>query len=79
MVEYMDYAHGLARGVNMSDMEVLRFYNGILAALVASPGLYTDNPGIARANLYAELDRLNTAGMVAHIGHMGAADIRKKV
>jgi len=72
----LEYGLGLARGMTMQDSEILRFYNGILAALGGELGRYTENVEHAKADLYPAIERLNKAGMLAHIGYRGAAEIK---
>ena len=72
----IDEMKAFARGATLGDSEVLRFYNGIMAALSVAPAFYTDNVEHAKADLYPAIERLNKAGMLAHIGYRGAAEIK---
>ena len=69
-----DYKHGLAKGVVMSDDEVLRFVNGMYAALwttkLTSVTRVTDAK-IARQMITSTMDHLAKEGMIATVGYMG--------
>jgi hypothetical protein len=70
------HAAGLAQGAAMTDDEVLRFANGVIAAINSPNILAVRSAVTARANLEAFIDLLAENGMVATVGYAGTAIIR---
>jgi hypothetical protein len=72
-------ARDLAIGVTMLDDEVLRFYNGMMAATGTHPlepqRPMLDDPMLARQLMGLMMDRLAEHGMVATVGYRGCAVI----
>jgi hypothetical protein len=77
-VQPQSHNAGLSHGVAMTDEEVLRFYNGICAALSVTnrPRNTTRDPYIARSFMGHALDELGEQGMIAIIGYAGTPVIR---
>jgi hypothetical protein len=75
-----DYSTGLAKGVAMSDEECLRFYNGIVCAIVnPDSGLnVTRSAATARQRMFHAMDVLATYGMIAFVGEFGTPIIRQR-
>jgi hypothetical protein len=83
-VRDQSYMGGVARGVQMSDLEVMRYYNGITTMLNVAfwqakgqeRWSLTENVSIARKGLGERIDALAKLGMVAFIGYGGAPEFR---
>jgi hypothetical protein len=75
-----DYSAGLAKGVAMTDDECLRFYNGIVCAIVnPDSGLnVTRSAATARQRMFHAMDVLATHGMIAFVGEFGTPVIRQR-
>jgi hypothetical protein len=71
--EVLEYKQGVAKGTVMSDMDCLRFYNGMIAVLTDQNGLYrlSIDPQAARKGIPGVMDRLFEAGYVATVGYAG--------
>lgn len=74
------YQQGLVQGAKMTDVECLRFYNGIRAACSLNGGIpapgYCSDPKEARKRLPEAMDILAGAGMVATVGYAGTPIIK---
>jgi len=72
-----DFQSGVAIGVKMSDIEVLRFYNGIIAAMYECRVSPTRNSADARAGLLGLMEMLKAEeNCLAFIGHNGTPIIK---
>jgi peptidoglycan/xylan/chitin deacetylase (PgdA/CDA1 family) len=69
---------GIKHGVRMTDVECLRFYNGVVAALNLHDIRFTTSEEKARLGLWYVLDLLHQKGMTATIGYQGTPVIKDR-
>lgn len=69
---------GLATGIRMTDAEILRFYNGCLAAIQHGTGIFpiAHDHNTARRNIETVMDALGEQGFAATVGYAGTPVIR---
>ena len=76
MINAASYSAGLKAGTAMTDDEVLRYANGIIAALNRPELRGIQCARTARQHLGDFMDLLADDGMVATVGHAGTAVIQ---